>query len=293
MNRTLLTTAVKRVVLVAMTAAVLASCNSGSTTKNGDNNGANVDSACEAQSEDKVEVVRCDIPFAGEFSQVTSICSLDIYFTQGECRIMAEGPKSLVQLVKVSVDSGSLMITYNSENNPSINMFDKKGAKVTLYVSAPKLRIASTCGTGNFIAKGTIETEDLSLGTLSSGNIEMDSVVCHGAFRYDGKNVGNAMFHYLKVDGDADFVASGDGNINAGVDIGGHVLINQNGSGRTILQGKADNTEILAFGKSNVELNIETNNVEVSAYDDANIVLAGSYKSRTVNQGKGAKVLFS
>ena len=83
-----------------------------------------------------------------------------------------------------------------------------------------------------------------------------------------------------------------DGDINAGVDIGGHVLINQNGSGRTILQGKADNTEILAFGKSNVELNIETNNVEVSAYDDANIVLAGSYKSRTVNQGKGAKVLF-
>lgn len=282
----------KDICVIAITALMTLSCNQ---KKCGENMGedASADSSCikEQKTEDAVSVVRKAIPFTGDFSQITNMGSPNIVFTEGECSIVAEGPEVLVNHVRVSVDSGSLIVTLNSENNQDMNLFGMTADKLTLYISAPELRIVSTCSSGSFTAKGKVETEDFIVGTLGAGSIEFDTLVCSKSFRYEGKSVADAIFRHIDVTGQAELLGDGSGDIEADMNVNGQLLLNLNGTGTTNVSGTADGTEILSFNKSVCNVNMKVDGLlSVSSYDNSSVTFSGTYKTKQIHRNSESTV---
>ena len=283
MNVSLTFDTLKRVGVVAMTALMIAGCGQNKT----DRQHVSADSTVS-----KPEIVRMDIPFTGTFSQITNVGSVDVEYTTGECRVEAEGPKELLKLVKVSVDSGSLTITYNYDNNPDINVFKRTGSPVKVYVSAPSLRIVSTCSTGNFYAKGRLEADEFMAGTLSAGNIVVDTLVCHGPFRYECKNEGSGTFHCLTTEDRTEFVNEGTGAILVdSISSATSILVNHNGTGRTSLNGVGDDLEIWGFDKADVAVSMDVRKLNIQTYGEACVKFEGSCVTKSVKKNDNSQVL--
>ncbi len=285
----------KTIGMIAISMMMTVSCvqdNTSRTTDSGDT--ANISDVKDTKSVNAAPTIRKAIPFVGEFSQITNMGSPNIVFTEGECSIVAEGPEILVNHVKVSVDSGSLIVTLNTENNHDVNMFERSAAGLTLYISAPQLRIVSTCSTGNFTAHGKLKVEDFIVGTLAQGNIEIDTLECSNSFRYEGKSEANARFGYITVDGTAEVISDGTGNFDADMNVNGKLMLNMNGVGNTSVSGKASEVEVLAFNQSTANLTMNlSGNLSVSAYDQSNVTFSGTYKSKQVHKNSSSNVTIS
>lgn len=283
MNRTLLSNTLKLVGLVAMSAIAVCSCDQAATKQQA--------SASDTLQAAKPDVVRKSLPFSGTFTQINNMASVDVEYSVGECRVEAEGPAELVKLVRITVDSGTLTVTYNYDNNPDINVFKRTGTSVKIYVSSPSLRIVSACGTGSIHAVGKVETEEFMGGTLASGNIQFDTLVCHGPFRYESKNVGKSKFVCLVTEGTANFINEGTGSIEVENLIADDaVLVNHNGSSTTFIHGTAPDVEVWSFAQGNVDLDMTVDNIIIKAFDESKVQFKGTYGSKTVKQDQTAYV---
>lgn len=288
MNRSLVLNSAKEVGLVAIVALTIMSCGQNTTEKPTEKLAEEADTV---QQVKEPAVVRQSIPFSGTFTQINNMGSIDVEYSVGEYCIEAEGPAELVKLVKVTVDSGTLTVTYNYDNNPDINVFKRSGASVKVYAKAPFLRIVSTCGTGSFHSKGKMEAEEFMAGTLATGNIQFDTLVCHGPFRYESKNVGQGSFKCLVTEQKADFINEGTGSIEvASLMAKGDVLVNHNGQSTTKIHGTAPSVEVWSFEQGNVSLDMDVDDLTIKAFDQSDVQFKGTYKSKTLKQDESARI---
>ncbi|WP_443925182.1 head GIN domain-containing protein [Prevotella sp.] len=165
----------------------------------------------------------------GYFSKVDASGSVDIEFVQGKEQAMRiEGPKQLVDNIVVEKKGETLYVSYKS--NSVISFFDDD---VTLYIYSPDLTEVNLRGSCSFDVKGALDTDNLKVSVMGSGEADFDSIVCDainfevrgsgdiGAKRIDTKNAvanvfgsGDLDFDFLKAD-NVQFAVSGSGDLDA------------------------------------------------------------------------------
>lgn len=100
----------------------------------------------------------------GSFKGVSLSISGDLYLTQSnETSVVVEASKSDLEKIVTVVENGILKIK------------TKKGSwrigDVVIYVSSPTLEKISVSGSGDIYSKGTIKSDEMSIGVSGSGDI--------------------------------------------------------------------------------------------------------------------------
>lgn len=165
----------------------------------------------------------------GYFSKVDASGSADIEFVQGKERAMRiVGSKQFVDNIVVEKKGETLYISYKS--NSVTSFFD---GDVTLYIYSPDLTEVNLRGSVSFDVKGALDTDNLKVSVMGSGEADFDSIVCDAinfevrgsgdisAKRIDTKNAvanvfgsGDLDFDLLKAD-NVQFAVSGSGDLDA------------------------------------------------------------------------------
>lgn len=242
---------------------------------------------------DSVAIIRKALPIPGDFSQITLIGSLNIVYTQGSvCTIDVEGPSNMVNHVKLSVDSGTLLAAINTEDNPDIQIIEKDNSNLVLYITSPTLNIVSPCGSGSFKAVGIVKSDNFIAGTLGDGGIEFDTLYCN-SFRYEGKNASSSSFKYVEVKEHVEILGESSSYVNANIKTEGDMVLTLNSNTSCDIDGFSKSVEILAFGKSKCNVGVNTGGLDISAYQDAYVNYSGTYKYKDIKKGTTSKVEFS
>ena len=165
----------------------------------------------------------------GYFSKVDASGSADIEFVQGKERAMRiVGPKQFVDNIVVEKKGETLYISHKS--NSVTSFFDDD---VTLYIYSPDLTEVNLRGSVSFDVKGALDTDNLKVSVMGSGEADFGSIVCDAinfevrgsgdisAKRIDTKNAvanvfgsGDLDFDFLKAD-NVQFAVSGSGDLDA------------------------------------------------------------------------------
>lgn len=165
----------------------------------------------------------------GYFSKVDASGSVDIEFVQGKEKAMRiVGSKQCVDNIVVEKKGETLYVSHKS--NSVISFFDDD---VTLYIYSPDLTEVNLRGSVSFDVKGALDTDNLKVSVMGSGEADFDSIVCDavnfevrgsgdiGAKRIDTKNAvanvfgsGDLDFDFLKAD-NVQFAVSGSGDLDA------------------------------------------------------------------------------
>ncbi len=105
------------------------------------------------------------------FDEVVLAISADCYLTQGsgfECRL--EGDESVLSEVETTISGTTLKIKYNKPwqfRNPK---------RIKVYITMPSLQAFTITGSGDVIAKESIEADDLQLMVTGSGDFLMEDL---------------------------------------------------------------------------------------------------------------------
>ena len=181
----------------------------------------------------------------GYFSKVDASGSVDIEFVQGKEQAMRiVGSKQFVDNIVVEKKGETLYVSHKS--NSVISFFDDD---VTLYIYSPDLTEVNLRGSCTFDVKGALDTDNLKVSVMGSGEADFDSIVCDainfevrgsgdiGAKRIDTKNAvanvfgsGDLDFDLLKAD-NVQFTVSGSGDLDAMLSQVKTMLLNVVGSG--------------------------------------------------------------
>lgn len=165
----------------------------------------------------------------GYFSKVDASGSVDIEFVQGKEQAMRiVGSKQFVDNIVVEKKGETLYVSHKS--NSVISFFDDD---VTLYIYSPDLTEVNLRGSCSFDVKGALDTDNLKVSVMGSGEADFGSIVCDainfevrgsgdiGAKRVDTKNAvanvfgsGDLDFDFLKAD-NVQFAVSGSGDLDA------------------------------------------------------------------------------
>lgn len=239
------------------------------------------------------KTVRKKLPFHGSFYQITNVGSTNIYFTQGDYAIEAEGPEYMIDYVKAVVDSGTLTIGIKDEEDIGINQFDHENGTVDVYISCPELRILAMCSTGSFVCDGTITTSDMTMGTLNSGCIHINKLICNETFRYEGSSSGGCTINNLTVDDDAQIFLSEQSSFAANdVNFRDDLYTDVSGEASLYLYGKAEDVNLTTFGQSSTNLNVNMEELEASVLDESSVYFGGYIGEKNVHEGKNATVKY-
>lgn len=138
-----------------------------------------------------------NVPIAYPFSNICSLCGVNIVYTQGnECMIELEGDSALLRYVTTDIESGQLTLGLRNDDNKNINIYESN-YNITAYITAPELRLVSLCESGNFTCRGKWTGSDIHIGCLSTGSFDVDSIECE-RFKFEGSNFDRSIFGHIK-----------------------------------------------------------------------------------------------
>lgn len=160
------------------------------------------------QSEEKKSEVRCKMeevniqrrvmPIAFDFSNICSLCGINIEYTQGDkCQIELEGDSALLNHVTIDIESSLLTLGLHSDANERLNMYETN-YRLTAYITAPTLQYVSLCEGGNFYSRGTWTGSNVHIGALRSGSFFVDDLQCE-TFKFEGSDTDRSVFKNLKT----------------------------------------------------------------------------------------------
>ena len=203
------------------------------------------------------------------FSKVEIASAVDVKFVQGKsCSMRVEGPQRLVDNLVVKQSGDRLTLTYK----PGLR-FNFSSGSLTVYLTSPDLTEVSIAGSGEFLARGVVDTDNLSVRVSGSGEVSLPRVVCDNAYfdlRGSGDvraqsvecrsasvslaGSGDVTLRSLKAD-KADIAVRGSGDVDAWLKSVASTRISVVGSGDVDVNfdncGKADCT---VAGSGDVEL---------------------------------------
>lgn len=223
----------------------------------------------------------------GYFSRIESTGAADVEFVQGkgDCSVRVVGSKNLVDNILVERKGETLVLTHRGRG------FDfSGGGQLTVYVSSPDLVGVDLRGSGDFSARGSIDTDTLAVAVFGSGDVDFNRIVCdnvrvdlRGSGDMDIKSLdcmevyvdvfgsgdmemkavkaSSASFN-LRGSGDMDVVLSdalfssfylfGSGDVDAQLNNCGSVKCQLRGSGDITLKGNAKTLESSKFGSGDI-----------------------------------------
>jgi len=141
---------------------------------------------------------RIHVPLAAEFSNIISIGTVNIDYTQGDTyAIDLEGDSALLSHVGVDIESGVLTLKINADSNKDINIYESNyGLKA--YITTPGLRCVSLCESGNFTCTGRWAVPDIHIGCMSTGRFDVNEIECE-TFKYESSDLDRSVFHNIKA----------------------------------------------------------------------------------------------
>lgn len=238
-----------------------------------------------------MQTVRRQLPYVGAFNQITNVSDFDIVFTEGDYNVELEAPEALADALHMTLDSGVLTLSQLEEGKSSTYRKGASGTMGTIYVSCPELRMLAVCGSGSFRSEGTIHTPQMHVGTLSLGAIEMDSVVCEGTFIYETSNDGDAIFRHIQAGSDVTFFTSDNGTTTAHVNTPGTMVINSGNKAVASFKGRAAKVEAITLGQATLNIDVDTEMLELTAVDKSTITIGQGVKQRDINKSSTATVI--
>ena len=252
---------------------LLASCNNNGQ-KESQNSTAN-----EPVNEKKDDIIRKSIPFIGDFISINNMGTINIVYTQGPSNIEVEGPKLLVDLVKVTVDSGVLLINMSNERNVEVQAFQGARSNITAYVSSPSLNVIAVCSSGNFTTN-KITTDKMHIGSLDKGSIKIDSLECD-YLKFEVNNIGKSHIGWAKIATDCLLVSSGDGSLDiSDIEVNGTLTLDDITNSSIVVNGKTANLEINNQGSGLCEFNGTYKSKSIATGGKATVVVNGLKESK-------------
>lgn len=283
---------IKNICLVAMSLTLFACTETKNETGNKAADNEATQKTEDVKSHESKRVETKNILISGEFYQITNIGSPNIIFTEGPCSITAEGTPDLLDMVKATVDSGTLTVNLGDDENIDVHQFSSSNNNVTLHISCPELRILALCSSGNFTSESDIHTSDIHIGTLSTGSIVAKNIICSGSFKYESSDKGTAVFEHIQAGGDSKFLLGGEGATVADIDITAPLYVDLDSHANLELSGNASELEIMGFGQSHGNFSINADKLTVTALGHSWIKLTGNYKSKEINRKEKGQVTF-
>ena len=140
-------------------------------------------SASTPSSSYSMKKVEKEVMVKEDFFQITNLSSGIIEFNQGPNKIWAEGDSASLSHLSFEFDGGILTVSTPMDANNDVVGFPSS-SDIRIHVSCPDLRAMAVCSGGGFVCKETLKSDQLQLGGLVGGKIEIDSIACH-SFRYD------------------------------------------------------------------------------------------------------------
>lgn len=224
-----------RLIMAVSAVVLMGACRNASPTPDGQDEQQSTEKAAK-----KKNIIRKNINIPQDFNYLTNLGSIDVYYTQGDYNVEMEGDSVTLNYVKADFDSNLLTVSVGNEGNNDFNLYGNT-SNVKMYVSCPTLQCVSVCGNGGFTSRGTWQVDDLQLGVLGTGSMNIGKVDCM-TFSLQSTHVGEVNIADLHAQ-DASVYSRSSAHINLNVDV--DVLSILNDGTQTIkLTGKAKETHI-------------------------------------------------
>lgn len=240
--------------LILICGMLMACGNKGGNKAGTENVKGNTEKTGQAEnSQSKSKTGKRIIPTAFDFSNICSMCGIDIEYRQGEhCTIELEGDSALLTHVTADVESGQLTLGLHSDSNKDINLYESN-YNITAYITTPTLQYVSLCESGNFRSKGKIQGTNIHVGSLSTGSFDIEDLECE-TFKFEGTYHDNSTFRNIKAQ-TATIITYRKSQSSYVFDVD-NLLVVSDGESKVTVSGKARNKQIMKRGKSVVEDNL-------------------------------------
>ena len=118
------------------------------------------------------------------FNKIELFGNVYVVYTQGEkntARI--HGPKEFVDNIEIEQNGETLKISKNKKNvvnglKELVKIFNHPEDYVGIYVTSPDLIGVSQKGSGDFVVKTKLDTDNLELSLTGSGDMEFSDIIC-------------------------------------------------------------------------------------------------------------------
>lgn len=223
-----------------------------------------------------------EIPVKQDFFQITNISNTTVEFTTGAYNVWIEGDSTSVSYVGFDVDGGILTISTPLDTNNDITSFPSS-SDVIVHVSCPELRTMAICAGGGFVCHETMKAEQIQLGGMVGGSINIDSIAC-SSFRYDSN--GNTS---LNIGGisckEGVIITTGGGNLNLNIDATESCYIDVKGKSNLNATAKCPKVESMIETDGSVNLSLKAHELLMDALGGT-ISLSGHVDRPRIRKGK-------
>lgn len=226
--------------LTTLLFSTLLLCGCGQTAQKNQAKNENKKTANKTESARPANIVKKHINVPSNFSYITNLGSVDIYYRQGEYNIEVEGDSLTLTHLVADFDSGVLTVSTRLDNYSDINRYGNT-SNIKMYVSTPELKCVSICANGGFEALSPIQTNDLQLGVIGTGHLKFDKVRCT-TISLQSNNSGPIVIKQLYAE-DVTLLSRSNATISLGLDVNNLVVMNE-AKQKITLTGKAQNVAI-------------------------------------------------
>lgn len=202
----------------------------------------------------KKNIIKKRISILSDFTYLTNLGCIDIIYTPGNYSIEVEGDSTTLTYLTTIFDSNLLTVSIKGDNNTGLNVYGNT-SNVKMYISSPKLECVSVCSNGGFESQATWRGEDIQVGVLGTGAVNLASVECT-TFSLQSSDMGPVKIANLKAD-DAVFMSTNSSTIEANVDVKNLTVINE-GKQTIKLTGQSQNTIVKNKKDPNLHLDLNT-----------------------------------
>ncbi|MBO4673975.1 MAG: DUF2807 domain-containing protein [Bacteroidaceae bacterium] len=224
-----------KLIMAASLVVLMGACRNASPSSDGQD-----EQQPKAKAEKKKNIIRRNINIPQDFTYLTNLGSIDVIYTQGNYNVEVEGDSTTLNYVKADFDSNLLTVSIQNDGNQDYNFYGNT-SNVKMYVSCPDLQCVSVCGNGGFTSQATWRTENLQLGVLGKGSMNIGKVECT-TFSLQSTDVGDINITDLHAE-DAAIYSRSSAHINLNVNVDVLTILND-GSQTMKLTGKANKTLI-------------------------------------------------
>ena len=235
----------------------------------------------------EVNLIRKPIAFNGTFYSITNLGSINIIYTQGPHSIEFEGDSMMMQYVETKFDSGILTVNLRGENKHDLDWYSRIG-DVKLHVSSPSLMYLAICGSGNFQSDGTINAENIHIGTLGSGNIKLDTLNCKN-MRYEQNGPGSTVFNKLISD-NTTILLNSTGLFNLNTETKSLYTSILGKSDSIEVKCKANDAEILITGENDAVFDLDVKDLKATVQGTSTLTLKGEAERKKFNRSSRATI---
>ncbi len=130
------------------------------------------------ESADGQKLVTQDVSVKA-FEQVSIRGSFNVHYQQGEQqKVTVKGRVRDLKRMVVTSDGKTLKIKTKSLSRNLKGMLGNSMKEVDVFITSPDLTHVALAGSGEFDAKGMVDTDNLTLSLAGSGDIDFEQVLC-------------------------------------------------------------------------------------------------------------------